>query len=55
MRVAGLASVMLMLMFSAFGLGATSAGQAVGAINDALTLVAYLLAVAPERRHISRS
>ena len=55
MRVAGLASVasaaiaavaviLLMLMFGAFGLGATSAGLAFGAINDVLTLVAYLLA-----------
>jgi hypothetical protein len=55
MRLAGLASVasaaiaavaviLLMLMFGAFSLGATSAGQTVGAINDVLTLVAYLLA-----------
>lgn len=55
MRVAGLASVasagiaavaviLLVLMFGAFGLGATSAGKTAGAINDVLTLVAYLLA-----------
>lgn len=56
MRVAGVASlassaiaavavVLLVLMYFAFGLGATSAGQTFGGINDALTLVAYVLAV----------
>lgn len=43
--VAAVALVLLVLMFLAFGLGATSAGQAFGAINDALVLVAYILAV----------
>jgi hypothetical protein len=56
MRLAGLASiasaaiaaiavVLLFAMYLAFGLGATSAGQTIGGINDVLTLVAYLLAV----------
>ena len=43
--VAAVAVVLLVLMFLAFGFGATSAGQAFGAINDALVLVAYVLAV----------
>jgi hypothetical protein len=56
MRVAGVASlassaiaavavVLLVLMYITFGLGATSAGQTFGGINDALTLAAYVLAV----------
>ena len=43
--VAAVALVLLVLMYLAFGLGATSAGQTFGGINDALILVAYVLAV----------
>jgi hypothetical protein len=43
--VAAVALVLLVLMYVAFGLGATSAGQTFGGINDALILVAYVLAV----------
>ncbi len=43
--IAAVALVLLVLMFLAFGLGATSAGQTFGGINDALVLVAYILAV----------
>lgn len=43
--IAALAVVLLFAMYLAFGLGATSAGQTFGGINDALILVAYLLAV----------
>src|SRR6476619_1182943 len=43
--IAAVALVLLVLMFLAFGLGATSAGQTFGGINDALVLVAYVLAV----------
>lgn len=43
--VAAIAVVFLTLMFLAFGLGATPAGQAFGRINDALILVAYALAL----------
>ena len=43
--VAGVAVVLLVLMYLAFGLGATSAGQTFGGMNDALILVAYVLAV----------
>jgi hypothetical protein len=42
--IAGVAVILLLLMFGAFALGATSVGQAFGAVNDALTLVAYVLA-----------
>ena len=42
--IAAVALVLLALMFLAFGLGATSAGQTFGGINDALVLVAYVLA-----------
>lgn len=42
--VAALAVALLIAMFVAFGSGATSAGQTLGAINDRLTLVAYALA-----------
>ena len=42
--VAALAVALLIAMFVAFGLGATATGQAIGAINDALTLVAYVFA-----------
>ena len=56
MRLAGLASlasaavaavavILLFAMFGAFGVGATSAGQTFGGINDVLILVAYVLAV----------
>ncbi len=43
--VAAIAVVLLTLMFLAFGLGAASAGQAFGWINDVLILVAYALAL----------
>lgn len=43
--VAGLAVALFIAMFVAFGLGMRSAGQAFGAVNDGLTLVAYVLAV----------
>ena len=43
--VAAVALVFLVLMYLAFGFGATSAGQRFGWINDALILVAYVLAV----------
>jgi len=43
--IAAVALVLLVLMYLAFGLGATSAGQMFGGINDALILVAYVLAV----------
>ena len=43
--IAAVALVLLVLMYLAFGLGATSAGQTFGGINDALILVAYVLAV----------
>lgn len=43
--VAAIAVVLLTLMFLAFGLGAASAGQAFGLINDVLILVAYALAL----------
>ena len=43
--VAAVAVIMLVAMFVAFGVGATATGQTVGRINDALTLVAYALAV----------
>ncbi len=43
--VAGVALVLLVLMFTAFTFGATSAGQTFGRINDALILIAYVLAV----------
>ena len=42
--VAALAVALLIAMYVAFGSGAASTGQAVGAINDGLTLVAYVLA-----------
>lgn len=56
MRLAGLTSIasaaiaavavaLLLAMFVAFGLGATSAGQTFGGINDRLSLAAYLLAL----------
>ena len=41
--IAAVAVALLVLMYLAFGLGATSAGQTFGGINDALTLVAYVL------------
>ncbi len=43
--IAAVAFVLLILMFIAFTFGATSAGRTFGAINDALILVAYVLAV----------
>ena len=43
--IAAVALVLLVLMYLAFGLGATSAGETFGGINDALILVAYVLAV----------
>ena len=43
--IGAVALVLLVLMYLAFGLGATSAGQTFGGINDALILVAYVLAV----------
>jgi hypothetical protein len=42
--IAAVALVLLILMFTAFTFGATSAGQTFGGINDALILVAYVLA-----------
>ena len=43
--IATVALVLLVLMYVAFGLGATTAGKTFGGINDALILVAYVLAV----------
>jgi hypothetical protein len=43
--IAGVAACFLLAMFAAFAVGATSSGRALGGINDALVLVAYLLAV----------
>ena len=43
--LAGVAVVLLVAMFVAFGVGATSTGRAVGKVNDMLTLLAYPLAV----------
>jgi hypothetical protein len=42
--VAAAAVILLAGMFAAFGLGATVTGEALGGLNDRLTLVAYLLA-----------
>ena len=43
--IAAVAVILLFAMYLAFGLGARSAGQALGGINDVLILVAYPLAV----------
>lgn len=43
--IAAVAVILLVAMYAAFGIGATSAGQAFGGINDRLSLVAYALAV----------
>jgi hypothetical protein len=43
--IAAAAVALLLAMYLAFGLGALSAGQRFGAMNDALTLLAYILAL----------